>query len=164
MKTEYILKDQTIEIDNFNSDNEIIKNSQNRLKNITLENGKMEYCFNYALQDKKINALEDSCEILDLEFKIIPFKDIRKGDIVEFRDNYDTLHFGRVWIKRKSIADTIIRSKFGLLGIYEHKLKDTPSCYGHRVWFWRKVEIKKRANKKKQDKLFTEIGVSFGNN
>lgn len=52
---EYIIKYQKVNIDSFNCDDDIIKNNSNRLKNIKLENGKMEYCFNYALQNKKIN-------------------------------------------------------------------------------------------------------------
>jgi len=31
----------------------------------------------------------------------------------------------------------LLRAKFGKLGIYEHKIIDTPNIYGDTISFWR---------------------------
>lgn len=134
----YILKNQEIAIDNFNSDDEIMRNTNGELKNISLEGKKILYCFNYALKDNRLSCIEDTCEKLDFEYKNINFKQIRKNDIIEFRDFNGTVHFGRIWKKRKSLLNTIIRSKFGQLGVYQYCLKNNPTCYGNELLFWRK--------------------------
>jgi len=123
----------------FNSNEEIINNYSKQLRNIALLDN-MEFCFNYALKIKFkfLTCIEDSINILFSTYKQIKFKNINKGDIVLFRDDWDYLHLGIIWKKGKSVNDTFIRAKFGQLGIYEHKLKDTPTCYGNMITFWRK--------------------------
>ena len=130
-------KIKNIDIGDANSDPEIKKNSCNLLKNIGL--GKeIEMCFNYALKNKKLECVEDSVDFIYEYYDMIEFKEVRPGDIILFRDNFDDyLHFARVIKKGNTINDTIIRAKFGGCGIYEHRLGDTPSCYGNRIEFWR---------------------------
>lgn len=144
MVSDYKVK--TINIDNSQSDKELIKNFPKVLKNKGLgkEN---DMCYNYALKNKWLDSVEDSVDFVFEYYDMIAFKDLRPGDIVLFKetDNDDTpmgidftyLHFGRIIKKGNSIDETIIRAKFGACGIYEHKLKYTPSCYGNRIEFWK---------------------------
>jgi len=127
----------------FNSNEEIINNFP-QLKNIRLLDN-MEFCFNYALgiSFKDLGCIEDSVGILFDTYKRIKFKEIQKGDIVLFKDDFDYLHIGIIQEKGIDINNTIIRAKFGQLGIYEHKLKDTPLSYGNRIIFWRKNKTTK---------------------
>lgn len=129
-------KIKNIDIGEANSDPEIIKISRNLLKNKGL--GKdTDQCYNYALKNKKLNCVENGVGFIYRHYDMILFKEIRPGDIVLFRDNFDDyLHFARVIKKGNTINNTIIRAKFGGCGIYEHRLCNTPSCYGNRIEFW----------------------------
>jgi hypothetical protein len=133
-------KIENIDIGEINSDKELMVNYRNLLKNKGLGKGN-EMCFNYALKNKKLEYIDDSVEFIYEYYDMIPFKEVKRGDIVLFREgdndfNNYYLHLGRVVKKRNTISDTIIRAKFGALGIYEHKLKYTPSIYGNRIEFW----------------------------
>ena len=125
-----------LDIDQANSDKEIGLMYSDKLKNISNKNNRL-MCFNYALKNKSLQFVDDSIDYLFEYYDIIKFKDIRKGDIVTFRDDTNYLHFGKVIKRGNNIGNTIIRAKFGALGIYEHKLIDTPTIYGDTISFWR---------------------------
>ena len=148
MFKEYLINNLDIDLENINSDTEIAENCGNILKNVGL--GKeTDVCFNYALKNKKLDYVEEGVEFLRKNYRNIDFENVRTGDIIIFKDDYDYLHFARVRYKNKNINDLIIRAKFGGLGIYEHRLGDTPGFYGHRVEFWRKNKIIKKLFSKK---------------
>jgi hypothetical protein len=125
-----------LDIEMANSDKEINLMFNEELKNIS-QGKAQEMCFNYALRNKSLLFVDDSVDYLFEYYDEIKFKDIRKGDIVLFRDEYNYLHFGRIIKKGENIGYTIIRAKFGGLGIYEHKIIDTPTIYGDTISFWR---------------------------
>ena len=116
-----------------NSDKEISNFRQ--LKNISAGN-LTDMCFNYALKNKNLEGIEDSADYLYEYYDMIKFRNVKREDIVEFYQDKEILHYAIVIKKGKTIADTIVRGKFGSCGIYEHKLKDTPTLYGNKISFW----------------------------
>jgi len=125
-----------LDIEQANSDKEIGLMYSDKLKNIAIGKER-DMCFNYAFKNKSLEFIDDSVDYLFEYYDMIKFKDIRKGDIILFRDDANYLHFGRVINKGNNIGNIIIRSKFGALGIYEHKITDTPTFYGDIISFWR---------------------------
>jgi hypothetical protein len=94
-------------------------------------------CFNYVFKTNRcLLSVDDSVDYLFEYYDMIKFKNVKKGDIVLFRDEANYLHFGKVIKKGNNIGNTIIRAKFGALGIYEHKIIDTPAIYGDTISFW----------------------------
>jgi hypothetical protein len=151
MIAEYKIKN--INFKNINSDVEIMENFSRKLRNIKLgepENIEPNYCYNYALKNNGLDCVECGVEYLEDNYDLVKFKDVRPGDVVLFNEVYTVyhreetenhrtaLHFAQVIKKGDSIGETIIRAKFGGLGIYEHKLNFTPDIYGNRVEFWHK--------------------------
>lgn len=98
-------------------------------------------CFHYALQNKKLWCVDQSVGFMEDHYKEIPFKEVRTGDIVLFRNELEYLHFAKVTKKRSNIAETKVIGKFGGWQIYEHKLRHTPDIYGNIISFWRKKGI-----------------------
>jgi hypothetical protein len=125
-----------LDIEQANSDKEIGLIYGDRLKNIAIGKNR-DMCFNYALRNKNLEFVDDSVDYLFEYYDTIEFKDIKKGDIVLFRDDANYLHLARVIKRGNNIGNTIIRAKFGALGIYEHKIIDTPTIYGDTISFWR---------------------------
>ena len=81
----------------------------------------------------------------------IKLSQARKGDIITYHNtNYNNskfptlckgfncVHFAVIEKVGKTVKNTIIRSKWGELGIYETKINDVPSEYGNRIIIWRK--------------------------
>jgi hypothetical protein len=124
-----------LDIEQANSDKEIGLMYGDKLKNIPNRNNRL-MCFNYALRNKNLEFVDDSIDYLFEYYDTINFRDVKKGDIVLFRDDANYLHFGRIIKKGDNIGNTIIRAKFGALGIYEHKIIDTPTIYGDIISFW----------------------------
>lgn len=144
LKYQYIINNSISkeDFDFCNSNEDIIKLFNEQLRNIkNIENS--QYCFNYALNNTWINNIEQGIGIVFDKYSLLNFRKIKKGDIVLFRDDFDYLHIAKISKKAKNINDTIIIGKFGSLGIYEHRLIDTPLSYGNYISFWRK---KKRVN------------------
>lgn len=132
------LKDNYIDIDDYKSDREIISNLGGILKNKGKERFGY-YCFNYALNDKKIVFLEDAVKILFEEYKnIVKLKNIQKNDIILFSDDFYVTHLAKIIETNGTMRGTKIRARFGQLGIYEHNLKDNPTCYGYKFLIFRR--------------------------
>jgi len=133
----FTLETNNIDISDCNSDREIISNYGDILKNRGKENYRY-YCFNYALDNKNIGYLEEAVDILYEDYmKIKKLEDMRKGDIILFYDDDETLHLAKIIKTNGTIRGTKIRAKFGQLGIYEHLLKDTPYYYGDKFVIFR---------------------------
>lgn len=132
------LKNNHINIGGYHSDREIIFNYGYVLKN----RGKssLRYCcFNYALNDRQIDFLDDAVDILYEEYiEINRLKDMQKGDIILFYDDFEATHLAKIIKTDGTIQGTIVKAKFGTLGIYEHKLKNTPTSYGDKFVVFRK--------------------------
>lgn len=120
-----------------NTDADIQYIGKERLKYIKRGNFYL-FCFNYALKNPRLMYVETSIEYITKYYRNILLTEIQKNDIVVFRDDFDYLHFAKIMKVDKEIDNIVVRSKFGRLGIYEHKLNDTPTIYGNIVSFWRK--------------------------
>lgn len=139
-----IERDNHIDISNYNSDREVISNYGDILKNKGKENFGF-WCFNYALDNGKLEFMEDAVDILFEEYiEIKKLKDMQKGDIILFYDDFETLHLAKIVKTDGTIQGTKVRAKFGQLGIYEHWLKDTPIGYGDRFIIFRENKNVKR--------------------
>jgi hypothetical protein len=121
-------------------DDDVVELSNNMINNIVKEEDSTGMCFNYALNNYKLEYCEESTAFVKKHYKPIPFTEVKKGDIVTFRDVLDDwyIHFAIVERKNRTINDTIITAKFGGLGVYEHRLGVTPTFYGDKILFWRK--------------------------
>ena len=121
-------------------DEDVEINSNNMINNIAKEEDSAGMCFNYALNNYKLEFCEESGDFVRKNYNSISFAKVKKGDIVTFRGDLDDhdIHFAIVERKNKLINDTIVSAKFGGLGIYEHRLGVTPTFYGDRISFWRK--------------------------
>ena len=99
---------------------------------------KNSFCFNYALKTSKLLFCEDTAEYLFDNYKKISLKNLQVKDVIAFADDCNFLHFAVVFKTGKTVNDIIVRSKFGHLNIYEHKLIDTPINFGDRFIIFRK--------------------------
>jgi len=110
-------------------------------------------CFNYALNGivyyNPINC-QDGYYILKDNFKQIPIEQARKGDILsyheisDFKSKYEKpcaencLHFAVIFKTDRTIDNTIIKSKWGIDGIFKGKINDVPDTYGNTIVVWRR--------------------------
>lgn len=113
------------------------------------EGDNTEYCFNYALPDYQFMFTEDAFDILELDFEKIKLSEAKKGDVVTIHkrvswkdpiSKYDCKHFAIIEEVGTRISNTIIRSKWGILGVFEGRLIDLPEDYGTMVAIWRKKQ------------------------
>jgi len=125
------------------SDEEYINNYP-QLENSLIRKGKKKFghndemCFNYALDNPNIDYCEEAYEILEDYYKQIENKDIKENDIVVYFDeDNDAKHFAKVYETDGTIKGTIIRSKWGQLGVYETILLGIPTIYGCYIEIWR---------------------------
>lgn len=102
-------------------------------------------CFNYATKNYTLKWCEECFEYIEEYYKEISIEEIKKGDIVVFSDGYDGMfeeynvqHFAIIVKTDNTIANTIIRSKWGKLAIYEGSINDLPDIYGDMIKFYRK--------------------------
>ncbi len=111
------------------------------------EGDRTEHCFNYALPDYQFTFTEDAFDILELDFEKIKLSEAKKGDVVTIHkqvsqktpiSKYDCKHFAIIEEVGTRINNTIIRSKWGMLGVFEGRLDDLPEDYGAMVAIWRR--------------------------
>jgi len=127
---------------NENTDTEILRNNP-FLKNNIIKYGKkgeIGLCFNYALSDFCLRGCEDSYNYIVENYKNIPITKAKKGDIVIYRDSEyeEVLHFAIIEETNGTIKNTIIKSKWGELGIYKTKLEEVLDIYGNYCEIWTK--------------------------
>jgi len=102
------------------------------------------YCHNYALNKYNTLYLNDNFDYLVRNYKTIPISKATEGDIIVFYDNPNAWgtpqHFSKIWETNGTIKGTIIRSKWGMLGVYETDLYHLPEEYGCYMEVWTKKE------------------------
>jgi len=126
------------------TDEQIINNNPCLADNLIADSNyyKLEgYCHNYAL-NTDTPFISDSFDYLVMNYKRIPIYKAKEGDIIIFYDNCNCQgtpeHFARIWETNGTLKGTIIRSKWGILGIYETDLYHLPKEYGNYIEVWTK--------------------------
>ena len=106
---------------------------------------KQGYCFNYALKDySDIHAFpEDKYNYLKDHYKNINLEDIKAGDLVTIHDDidpneYNIQHYAKIIKTDNTLKGTIIRSKWGIMGIWQGRIDIIPDSYGNIILFWKK--------------------------
>jgi len=105
-------------------------------------------CYNFALGDN-ISCCEDGMEKLIYDYKRINIKKSKKGDIISYHDDieckgkkqidvHSIQHFAIIVKTNGRLKGTIVKSKWGLDGIYEGAVDDIPDYYGEIIAIWRK--------------------------
>jgi len=95
-------------------------------------------CHNYAFDNEYLNFYT-AIDYLRDNYKQINIYDIKKDDVVTYYDyRGDITHYGIIWETNNTIRGTLMRSKWGTMGIFETDLYSVPDCYGTIVKFWRK--------------------------
>jgi hypothetical protein len=105
------------------------------------------FCYNYAFKKsyKTLCEVEDAFKILLYEYTPIEKKNARQGDIISFHnvkksfsrpDSLNCEHFAII----SGVQDgkINIKSKFGILGVFEGTIYDLPKSYGNCFVIWRK--------------------------
>jgi hypothetical protein len=97
-------------------------------------------CVNYILKSypKKTLFVEDCFNDIVDNYKIVQISRAKIGDIISFhniRNNNPSEsncnHFAKIIYTNGTIRGTIIRSKWGKMGIYESRIDDLPRTYGN---------------------------------
>ena len=112
------------------------------------------YCFNFALNNTLRNC-QEAFEWLEDFYKQIPISQAKKGDIISYHEinNYDSkyekpccgnvTHFAKIHKTNGTVKNTIIRSKWGNMGVFETSLEAVPDAYGTAIIIWRKIRKEK---------------------
>lgn len=118
------------------------------------------FCYNYVFKDILLNEIDEAYEKLSDEYIPILKENARKGDIISFhkidlkeKDYYEKQpssmnceHFAiisNIFIlkneqnKIKKIYINI-KSKWGVMGVFEGDISDLPKSYGNKYLIWRK--------------------------
>ncbi len=123
--------------------------------NVKLINDRNKYdgvCFNYALNDTKciLKFCQEAYKELEREYEQINIKNARKGDVISYHEisdfkskyekpcNGNALHFAIIKETKGTLKSTIIKSKWGIHGVFETSLFDVPDMYGNAIVIWRK--------------------------
>jgi len=133
-------------LSNYGYRENIIKEYYPQLKLIRSERRvKRGYCFNYALNDYSdiLSFYETIFEFVKDHYKHINLDSITIGDLVTIHDDtapseYNVQHYAKIIKTDNTLEGTIIRSKWGELGIWQGKLEDIPDIYGDVCLFWRR--------------------------
>lgn len=132
------------DLDDISAERHYNKYFNTRLKLIRHSSISKGMCFNYATKNYNLEYCEDCWDYIKNYYKSVNIKDLKIGDVVVFYDSFEkepvegtVNHFGII-VKTGNINSIIIRSKWGLMGIYEGRLIDLPSEYGDRVKFYRR--------------------------
>lgn len=112
------------------------------------------FCYNYTFKKsyKKLYEVEDAFRILIYDYTPVEKKNARQGDIISFhniRQNDGRLfktpndlncnHFAIISGVQNGKIN--IKSKFGILGVFEGSIHDLPKSYGNMYCIWRKNKI-----------------------
>ena len=131
-----------------NDDNEVEKLYPNAF--IKLINKREELkgvCFNYALDDDSLDSCEESYNILKENYKQIPIEQAQKGDVISYHKlsqhrskptDWNSVHFGIIDKTNGTLKSTIIKSKWGKMGVFESSINDVFDFYGNAILIWRK--------------------------
>ena len=136
-------------------DEEVIRYLNNA--NIKLLNKHDEFnfetvCFNYALVNDWICCCREAYNLLEDEYEQINIRNAKNGDIIsyheisDFKNKYEkpcsenALHFAMIKNTNGTLKSTIIKSKWGIDGVFESNLFDVPDCYGNAIVIWRKIK------------------------
>lgn len=107
-------------------------------------------CYNYVFNDILLSEVEDAYKKLKGDYILIKRPEAKKGDILSIHaiakgkyatdqkipQGYNCQHFAVI---HKIINDKIIiRSKFGIMGVFEGSIEDLPRTYGNIYQIWRK--------------------------
>jgi hypothetical protein len=124
------------------------------------------FCYNYAFKKsfKLLSEIEDAFKILLDYYEPIEKYNAREGDIISFHsidENYkrnnrpsdvNCNHFAIVSDIKISLntGDEVIfiKSKWGVMGVFEGKISDLPENYGNCFMIWRKKKIYSPTEKK----------------
>lgn len=102
-----------------------------------------EQCHDYALKVHGREAVEFIfSHVLDY-YCPLDFESAKNGDLILFflNESMNVKHSAILWEKNEgSINETTVRAKMANDSIFEHKLKDSPICYGNYVGFFRKIK------------------------
>ena len=110
------------------------------------------FCYNYAFKTIHLDDVSEAFHILLHEYNPITKQNARLGDILSFHNirqgdgriyktpnDINAEHFAVIsYIEGKNIK---IKSKFGILGVFEGDIKDLPKSYGNTFVIWRKNKI-----------------------
>ena len=104
-------------------------------------------CFNYALCDKLIDSCDWAYDILKAQYQQISIEQAKKGDIIsyhelskfrEFPHSWNALHFAIIEKTNGTIDGTIIKSKWGNMGVFKSSVTDVFDFYGNAIVIWKK--------------------------
>jgi len=113
--------------------------------------GDYHFCYNYAFKKcyKELYEVEEAFWILIHDYIPVEKKNAKQGDIISFhsiRQNDGRLfktpndlncnHFAIISGVQNGKIN--IKSKFGILGVFEGTIYDLPKSYGNTCVFWRK--------------------------
>lgn len=114
-------------------------------------------CFHYALSDiekkekRRLWNCADGYYILKEYFKQISIEEAKQGDIItyheinDYKNEYEKpcagncVHFAIISETDGRIKNVIIKSKWGMDGVFKGKLDDVPNDYGTAITIWRKL-------------------------
>ena len=127
------------------------------------------FCYNFAFKNINLYEVEDAFRILLYDYIPVEKKNARQGDIISFhsiRQNDGRLfktpndlncnHFAIIsGIQNGKIN---IKSKFGILGVFEGTIYDLPKSYGNCFAIWRRQNKNSPTEK---SKIVREKIVSF---
>ena len=98
-----------------------------------------QWCFNFALKNKKLQYCEDAMAILKRKYIKVSLKDSQKGDIISFHGGNNQVHHYAIISKTNGfINGTYVHSKWGRLRVVKGKLLEIPKSYGENILIWRK--------------------------
>jgi hypothetical protein len=127
------------------------------------------FCYNYAFKTIHLDEVEEAFRILIHDYIPVEKKNARQGDIISFHsirqndgrifktpNDLNCNHFAVI----SGVQDgkINIKSKFGILGVFEGTIYDLPESYGNNFCIWRKQNKKSSTEKNKSVKNET---VSF---
>ena len=104
-----------------------------------------QFCFNYAFNNLALEEVEEGYDLLKKNYIPIYKTGARRGDIISFHA------IDRIWheataencnhfaiVSKIEKEKIIIKSKWGICGIFEGDIRFLPSEYGNRFIIWRK--------------------------
>ena len=112
------------------------------------------FCYNYVFKKpyEKLYEVEDAFKILTYDYIPILKKNARQGDIISFHrvkksfsrpDGFNCEHFAIIsGIQNGKIK---IKSKWGILGVFEGNISDLPKSYGNCFTIWRRKNEKSKS-------------------